>query len=49
MSDNYFTLFPGEQKQVEVDLNLLPSGVQPGNLMLQAEPWNSAVTEIKIQ
>jgi mannosylglycoprotein endo-beta-mannosidase len=37
-SDNYFTLFPGEQKSIDVDLSLLPAELKDiANLVLHAE------------
>lgn len=39
-NDNYFTLFPGEQKQILVDLSDLPVGKQNRNLQLVLEPFN---------
>ena len=39
-NDNYFTLFPGEQKQVQVDLSDLPKDIQNKNLQLVLEPFN---------
>lgn len=39
-NDNYFTLFPGEQKQVQVDLSDLPANLQNKNLQLVLEPFN---------
>ena len=47
--DNYFTLFPGEEKKLKIDLTHLPPEIKPGNLLLQAEPWNSSLNEIKLQ
>ena len=39
-NDNYFTLFPGEQKQIQVDLSDLPKDIQNKNLQLVLEPFN---------
>lgn len=47
IEDNYITLFPGEEKKLEVDLTLLPVN-EPENFVLQAEPWNSNLKEIKL-
>jgi len=47
--DNYITLFPGEEKKLKIDLTHLPPEIKPGNLVLQAEPWNSSLNEIKLQ
>jgi mannosylglycoprotein endo-beta-mannosidase len=39
-NDNYFTLFPGEQKQIQIDLSDLPVEKQNNNLQLVLEPFN---------
>lgn len=39
-SDNYLTLFPGEEKNIELDLSHLNSSVNLTNLQLVLEPWN---------
>ncbi|QGY46701.1 hypothetical protein GM418_24495 [Maribellus comscasis] len=45
-SDNYFTLFSGEQKQVELDLSDLPADLKDKDLQLVLEPWKGpAVTK----
>ncbi len=38
-NDNFFTLFPGEQKLIQVDLSDLPDEIQTQNLQLVLEPW----------
>jgi hypothetical protein len=49
-SDNYFTLFPGEQKSIDVDLSLLPAELKDiANLVLHAETWNRKAEQIAIQ
>jgi hypothetical protein len=50
-SDNYVTLFPGEQKQIEIDLANLPSAKRNENLQLVLEPWNGKVlkTDFKMK
>jgi beta-galactosidase/beta-glucuronidase len=47
--DNYFTLFPGEQKNVKIDLSYLPIEIDIGNLVLQSETWDNKLIETKIQ
>ena len=47
--DNYITLFPGEEKKLEFDLTHLPREIKSENLVLQAEPWNSSLKEIKLK
>jgi hypothetical protein len=42
-SDNYITLFPGEKKQVEIDLSKLPSAKRNEKLQLVLEPFNGPV------
>ncbi len=44
-SDNYFTLFPGETRLVEIDLSKLPSAKRNENLQLVLEPWNGTVVK----
>ncbi|MCY1722456.1 hypothetical protein OU798_19055 [Prolixibacteraceae bacterium Z1-6] len=38
--DNYITLFPGEQKQIDIDLSHLPKGITTDSLLLELAPWN---------
>ena len=42
-SDNYLTIFPGEQKQIEIDLSNLPSEKRNTSLQMVLEPWNGLV------
>jgi hypothetical protein len=42
-SDNYITLFPGEKKQVEIDLSKLLSAKRNEKLQLVLEPFNGPV------
>ncbi len=44
-SDNYLTLFPGEQKQIEIDLSNLPSAKRNENLQLVLEPWKGQLVK----
>lgn len=39
--DNYFTLFPGEEKEVWIDLSQLPKHIDSDKLKIEAEAWNS--------
>ena len=49
-NDNYFTLFPGEQKDIDLDLSLLPAELRDdANLVLIAELGNGRTVEIPIQ
>uniref|UniRef100_UPI00321763C4 glycoside hydrolase family 2 protein n=1 Tax=uncultured Draconibacterium sp. TaxID=1573823 RepID=UPI00321763C4 len=45
LDDNYITLFPGEQKQIAVDLTYLPKQVNTNNLILKLTPWNGEQIE----
>ena len=42
-TDNYLTLFPGEQKTIEIDLSHLSPEIELENLQLELESWNSEV------
>lgn len=42
-SDNYLTLFPTEQKTIELDISHLPSSIKLQNLQLVVETWNGPV------
>jgi len=39
-SDNYITLFPGENREIILNINLLPGNYKPGDLQLSLEGWN---------
>jgi exo-1,4-beta-D-glucosaminidase len=39
-SDNYLTLFPGEQKMIEVDLSHLTEPTDFDNVQLETKAWN---------
>lgn len=47
-SDNYLTLFPGEQKQIKVDLSALSEEAKGKSLVMKSEAWNSPVIETGI-
>jgi mannosylglycoprotein endo-beta-mannosidase len=38
--DNYFTLLPGEKKEIKIDTTLLPGQAQTKSFLLVAEGWN---------
>lgn len=42
-SDNYLTLFPGEQKNINLDISLLPTSTKLQDLQIVADPWNGTV------
>jgi len=45
MDDNYFTLFPGEKRQIEIDLSHLKSDTMISEMQLEVAPWKGrAVT-----
>ncbi len=46
-SDNYFTLLPGEEKQVDLDFIIKGAAIQQEPLKLILEGWNTPLTEIK--
>ncbi len=47
-SDNYITLFPGEQKQIEIDLSKLPYAKRNERLQLVLEPWNGEAVKMDL-
>jgi len=38
--DNYITLFPGEQRHIEIDLSHLDKGTRTSSLQLDLDPWS---------
>ena len=49
-SDNYFTLFPDEQKEIDLDLSFLPDEFkQNADPILQAETWKGKTKQIPIR
>lgn len=46
-TDNFFTLLPGDEKQVELDFNSNKNSVSPDELKLVVEGWNVQQEEIK--
>jgi len=45
LTDNYLTLFPGEQKRIEIDLSQLPTSQRNENLQLVLDPWKGEVVK----
>jgi len=39
MDDNYITLFPGEERQIEIDLSHLKGDARTSELQLEVAPW----------
>jgi len=48
-SENYFTLFPGESKEISLDLSLLPEKMKSKSLLLESGGWNGITKSLKIQ
>ena len=48
LSDNYFTLLPGEKKEIKVDTTLLPEPVKQKSILLVAEGWNTGVISVRM-
>jgi hypothetical protein len=46
-TENYFTLLPGDEKQVELDFTSDKGSVNRGELKLAVEGWNILPEEIK--
>jgi len=40
MDDNYFTLFPGEKRQIGIDMSHLKSDTLISEMQLEVAPWN---------
>lgn len=49
MSDNYFSLLPGEKKEIRIDCTLFPETCKLKSLLLETEGWNVEPESIKIQ
>jgi hypothetical protein len=47
-TENYFTLLPGEDKRIELDLSGIGSDVNRSALKLVVEGWNTAPAEVKL-
>jgi len=43
MDDNYFTLFPGEKRQIGVDLSHLDADGKISEMQLEVAPWNGEI------
>ena len=41
--DNYFTLFPGEEKELWIDFSHLQKEINTDNLQIEADAWNSTL------
>jgi len=48
MEDNYFTLFPGEKRQIEIDLSHLERDILSSDLQLEVAPWSGASVRVKL-
>lgn len=48
-SENYFTLLPGERKEIRIDLSLLPAAVRVKSLTLETSGWNVEPNTLNIQ
>ena len=49
MSDNYFTLLPGEKKTISMDISLLPKEARQKTILLVTEGWNVTAQPLKIE
>jgi hypothetical protein len=47
-SDNYFTLMPGESREINVDITQLPENEKSKSLNLEMEGWNIKINKIKL-
>jgi len=47
-SDNYITLLPGENREITMNLKLLPENDKPEDLQLSLEGWNIQPGSVKI-
>jgi mannosylglycoprotein endo-beta-mannosidase len=48
LSDNYFSLLPGEKKEIKIDTSLLPEPVKSKSMLLVTEGWNVAAISVRI-
>ncbi len=48
-SENYFTLLPGENREITIDLSLLPEAAASKALTLEMEGWNIENKTLKIE
>lgn len=48
LSENYFTLLPGERKQIRIDLSLLPAAVRAKSMTLETSGWNVEPNSLNI-
>lgn len=49
MADNYFTLLPGEKKEIKLDTSLLPESARAKSLVLIADGWNATARSVKVE
>jgi len=48
MEDNYFTLFPGEKRQIEIDVSHLKSETKDSELQLEVVPWSGSKVIVRL-
>jgi len=48
MEDNYITLFPGEKRQIEIDLSHLGKEKNASDLLLKVAPWSGNTVTIEL-
>lgn len=48
-SENYFTLLPGERKEIRIDLSLLPAAARAKSLVLETSGWNVETNSLNIR
>jgi hypothetical protein len=49
VSDNYFSLLPGEKKEIHIDCTLLSASDKSQALLLEAEGWNVNAKSVKME
>ena len=48
MEDNYITLFPGERRQIGIDLSPLKMEIKSSELQLEIAPWNGESVAVSL-
>ncbi|MFA5329881.1 MAG: glycoside hydrolase family 2 TIM barrel-domain containing protein [Prolixibacteraceae bacterium] len=48
-SDNYLTVLPGESKEINIDLSLLPEKIKSNSLIIELQGWNVVSQTLEIQ
>jgi hypothetical protein len=48
MEDNYITLFPGELRQIGIDLSQLKSEKLKSELQLEVDPWSGGAVKVEL-